>query len=335
MLLAFAAVLLCLMVLTGIALLACWEAIHAGQPLWSGIYSLLSVVLGLIICVLVDVLLSAPPPPDGVCLPRAAAGDFYRLLDHLAGRLGIEPIREVFVTGDMNAQIMQRPAWGLCGPLRTHLLLGLPLIHSLSAPQLAAVLAHELAHVAAQRQGWSALGAYVRAWWARILERAAIRFEYIEDWVDRGSDHYCERMLRLARMEEFEADALAAELVGKELMGEALIEVSLKACFLEHDYWPRIQARTQIRPYREMGFGFEAGFVRRATAPEADLSEERARLSFHPSLRERLAALGTPMRMPTHDSPSAAQRYFGPLLPTLAWVFDRAWSDDLGRSQFD
>ncbi len=331
MLVVLAGVLFGLLALTMVALYACWEAIHAGQPLWSGIYSVLAVVLGLLACVLADVLLSAPPPPDGVRLPRATAIDFYRLLDHLSARLGIEPIGEIFITGDMNAQIMQRPAWGLCGPLRTHLLLGLPLIHSLSVPQLAAVLAHELSHVAAQRQGWSAVGAYLRAWWARTLERAAIRLNYLEDWVDRGSDGYCQRMLRLAHMEEFEADAVAAELVGKDLMGEALIEVSLKACFLEQDYLPRIQARSQIRPYREMAFGFEAGFVRRASAQESCLAEETARPSFHPSLRARLRALGTPWRMPTHDRPSAAQRYFGPLLPTLAWVFDRAWSDDGGQ----
>lgn len=314
-----------------------WAGIHAGQPLLTGLSSLLGVGLALAASFLADLLVRVPPPLEGVRLPRAAAADFFRLLDHLSARLQIPPIRRVWITGDMNAQIVQRPAWGLCGPLRTHLLLGLPLIHSLSAPQLAAVLAHELSHVAAQRQGWSAVGAHLRAWWARTLDRAASRSEIVEAWVDAYSGGFCERMLKLARAEEFEADALAARLVGKDLMGEALIEVSLKARFLEHDYWPRMVSRAAIRPYREMGFGFEAGFVRAAPAPDAGLYDDaervRPRHAFHPSLRARLRALRTPLRSPSHVRPSAAQRYFAPLLPALAWAFDRAWSDD-GRAHF-
>lgn len=321
-------------VASALAFVKVWGGIQAGEPLPTAFFSLLGVALALAAGLLADVLFSAPPQPRGVRLPRAAAADFYQLLDHLAACLHIRPIRHVLITGDMNAQIVQRPAWGLCGPLRTRLLLGLPLIHSLSAPQLAAVLAHELAHVAAQRQGWSGRGAHMRAWWARTLDRAASRSPYVEAWVDQHFGSFCERMLKLARAEELEADALAACLVGKELMGEALIEVSLKARFLENDYWPRMQSRAAIRPYREMGFGFEAGFVRAEPTQDAwlyegeDAGSARRRHSFHPSLRTRLRALRTPLRQPSQVHPPASQRYFAPLLPALASAFDREWAEE-------
>ena len=309
-----------------------WDAISAGQPFASGLWSLTGVTLALCAIALADVVFSAPPRPQGIRLPPAAAAELFRLLDNTAARLRIAPIRAVFITDDMNAHIHQRPVWGVVGPLRTYLMIGLPLAHSLSPTQFSAVLAHELAHVAAQRRGWSGVGGSLRAWGARTLDRASERFASISPWLDAKSLNLCLAMVRLARIEEFEADAIAAELVGHGLMGEALVEVSLKSHFLERDYWPNVeahraeQARSALRPYRDMALGVEAGFMRtvsdHAVAIE-DTAEER--FAFHPTLQRRLSALRVPCRVPEDNPTSAAVYFLRPLLPSLAWVFDRAW----------
>ena len=315
-----------------LALANSWAAISAGQPLASGLWSLAGVTLALCAIALADVVFSAPPRPQGIRLPPTAAAEFFRLLDTTAARLRIAPIRAVYITDDMNAHIHQRPVWGVVGPLRTYLMIGLPLAHSLSPAQFAAVLAHELAHVAAQRRGWSGVGGALRAWWARTLDRASARFASISPWLDAKSLNLCLAMLRLARIEEFEADAIAAELVGRGLMGEALVEVSLKSHFLERDYWPHVeahrtgQAQPALRPYRDMALGVQVGFMRtvsdHAVAIEGTAQQ---RFAFHPSLQRRLSALGVPCRVPEDDPTSAAVHFLRPVLPSLAWVFDRAW----------
>ena len=315
-----------------IALGISWASISAGQPFTSGLWSLVGVILALCAIALADIVFSAPSRPQGIRLPPEAAEKLFMLLDTMAVRLRIAPIRAVFITDDMNAHIHQRPFWGVIGPLRTSLMIGLPLAHSLSPSQFAAVLAHELAHIAAQRRGWSGVAGTLRAWWARTLERASDSLAPISPWLDTKSLSFCLAMLRLARIEEFEADSIAAELVGHDLMGEALVEVSLKSHFLEHDYWPHVEAhsaervRPSLLPYRDMALGVEAGFMR-TVSDHAVAIEETAgqRFAFHPSLRRRLSALRVPCRVPEDNPTSAAAHFLDPLLPSLAWVFDRAW----------
>jgi len=119
---------------------------------------------------------------------------------------------------------------------------------------------------------------------------------------------------------------------GPVLLGETLVELSRKAHFLEHDYWPRVQAlRTLdagsvVRPFREMGHGVAAGFSHAVVAadPELHASEARAH-PFHPSLRRRLSALRMRAAAQPVPSGSAAEHFFPGLLPSLAWIFDRAW----------
>lgn len=321
---------------TALALGRSWQAITAGLPLAAALWSLAAVVLVLGAGALGAALFGTPPAPHGIRLPRESAPDFFRLVDVIASQLGVAPIEDVRIVEDMNAQVLQRPAWGVAGPMRTCLMIGLPLAHSLSPPQFAAVLAHELAHLGVQRRGWDGFAAHLRAWWVRTLDRLSTGFPRAGRLLDGHSRRYCNAMLRLARIEEFEADAAAARLVGAGLLGDALVEVSLKSRFLLRDYWPRVVARgadpgrSAVRPYREMGLGVEAGFVRSAAETACALCEDEGDcFALHPPLRLRLRALRVPLRVPTGGAQSAARHYFAALLPTLAWVFDRAWWADV------
>lgn len=311
---------------------AAWSAIDHGQPLrtvaWVGLGLACfgSAVGG------VRALLRLAPQPEGIRLPRAAAEDFFRLLDDLARRAGVEPVEQVRITDEINAAVVQRPSLGLMGAMRTELLIGLPLVHSLSPAQFGAVLAHEFGHMAAQRQGLCGWGAYLRAWWMRTVDALLPGIPPALPWLARHGERLCRDMLRLARIEELEADAVAARLVGPVLLGETLVELSRKAHFLKHDYWPRVQAlrsvdaNSAVRPFREMGHGVAAGFSHAVIAadPEVHANELRA-YPFHPSLRRRLSALRMRAAALPATSESAAEHFFASLLPSLAWIFDRAW----------
>lgn len=328
---------------TVFALTHSWQALTEGAPLITLCWSLAAVISAYGAARLGVVLIVPPPVPQGVRLAREVAPDFYQLIDVLSSHLGAGRIDRVWITRDINAMVMQRARWGCVGQIDTHLMLGLSLVHSVSRSQLAAVLAHELAHIALQRKGMGKHGAHLRAWWLRALDAACDTMPLIEPFADRRLRSFYRNMLRLSRIEEFEADAMAAQLVGAGLLGETLVEVTLKERFLRQDYWPKVmaqsevRARPSIRPYREMGLGVEAGFLRPAAvraATEAlleggDEDGLEESLPFHPSLHERLRALHVPLRAAAANRPSAARHYFAPLLPTLALVFDRAWWHDV------
>lgn len=272
--------------------------------------------------------------PDGVRLPEVAARRLHRAVGRMSRRFGNPRVDAIWVTGDMNAAILQRPRWGCIGPMETHLIIGLPLVHSVSRRQFGAILAHEFAHLACQRQGSAVWLNHCRAWWFRVLDRCVEGGGWFGRLLERVTIGDLHAALRLARFEEFEADAAAARVIGPRLVAEALIEVALKERFLSEDYWRKVMAQSQfrprpsIRPYREMGLGVLAGFRRPSSAnPDIDalLAEHRFAPDFHPSLAERLTALRVRPAVSRADPLTAADAYLAPLLPGLAWIFDRMW----------
>ncbi len=272
--------------------------------------------------------------PDAVHLPRRVARSLHRKVDRMAERFGGVRIDAVWVTGDMNAAILQQPRWGLCGPMETHLLIGLPLAHSVSHRQLSAVLAHEFAHLAVQRKGAAAWGRHLRSWWFRVVDRCAESLPLLGPLLDRLTVGDLVAAMQLSRLEEFEADEIAAQMVGSGLVAETLVEVALKERFLMEDYWRGVMERTEaapsptIRPYRDMGHGMIAGF-RRPSEHEWGFDSlfegDDGAFEPHPSIPERLAALGAVPVLGSVVEHSAAVRLLAPLLPSLSRVFDRIW----------
>ncbi|MDR1228044.1 MAG: M48 family metallopeptidase [Azoarcus sp.] len=316
------------------AALGIWKGMGAQWPLAAFCCAALAFSGGGYMTVrLLSVLFVPLPAPEGVRISQEDARDFYRLIEGMAWALESDSIDYVWVTPDMNAAVLQRSRWGYLGRIETHLLIGLPLAHSVTCSQLVAVLAHEFAHLAVQRKGFGKHGALLRAWWLRALDKIGEVFPILGAQADRWLHGFYSNMARLARIEEFEADALATRLVDASLLGETLIEVSLKERFLMRDYWPRVlaqskvRARPLIRPYRDLGLGMAVGFLR--DARDDALVGDNSPQSLHPTTRERLSALRVLPQTSSEDLPSAATHYFAPLLLPLAWAFDRVWWQDV------
>lgn len=276
--------------------------------------------------------------PDGVMLERASAGSLHRLIERTATQFGGVAVHSVWVTGGMNAAVLQRPRWGLVGPMQTHFMIGLPLIHSVSDRQFPAILAHEFGHLVCQRQGLAAWECHVRAWWFRAIDRCIDDLPMLAGVLERCTAGYLDRARYLARLEEFEADLVAAQAVGAGLVAETLVEVAIKERYLSEDYWLQVLAQNAaepsqpMRPYRDMGLGMAAGFRRtvhhralRASMASAEICIEDP----HPSLSERLLALGILPDEVVVEEGEAAARHLSLMLPDLASTFDRAWHDCL------
>lgn len=276
------------------------------------------------------------PEPDGVPLERDSVESLFRAIDRVAGHVGGVRIDRIHITGDMNAAIMQRPRWGLVGPMQTFLQLGLPLVHSVSSRQLHAILAHECGHLVLQRKGFQAWGYHMRSWAFRVMEQIVDGLPFLPRALHRQFNAFTVTAARLSRLEEFEADWAAARIVGAPLVAQTLVEVSLRERFLSDDFMCRVMAQCgsmrapAIRPYREMGADMAAGF----RWPEADDGQLGVRSltgsgvaepGLHPPLSSRLAALGVRRVRASRHAGSAAEEHLAHILPQLASTFDRAW----------
>jgi Zn-dependent protease with chaperone function len=96
--------------------------------------------------------------PSGRRLSRTEAGPLYELVRTQARALRAPAVHQIILTDDYNAAAMQLPRLGLLGWPRNYVLVGLPLLQTLSPEQAAAVVAHELGHL---RGGHGRFGALV------------------------------------------------------------------------------------------------------------------------------------------------------------------------------
>lgn len=316
------------------ALFALWlvhEVALAGQWLPALSWTVVAALAVWFVLRLGACLFAANPPPVGVPLSRELAPSLYAMVDGFARQFGGTLIDFIWITGDINAAVLQRPRAGLVGRMETHLLIGLPLAHSVSERQLGAILAHEFGHLLCQRRAFAAWACHLRAWWFRAVDNCIERFPLCGAALDRLTIADVMQAQALSRIEEFEADRVAADAVGAPLLAQTLLEVAARERFLRCDYWVKVMAqcadlpRPSVRPYRDMGLGMVAGFLPSDQRGGCLGDECGSEDGLHPTLIERLDALREIPPLDTLVEDSVAERHLGPLLPRLAWELDRAW----------
>src|SRR5688500_11412745 len=108
--------------------------------------------------------------PEGLTVSAEQAPQLFKLIGRVRKRLKGPPIHHVVMTDEYNAAIMQLPRFGLFGGSRNYLIVGLPLIQTLTVEQFAAVLAHEYGHLSGAHGHFASWIYRVRMTWARILD---------------------------------------------------------------------------------------------------------------------------------------------------------------------
>ncbi len=294
----------------------------------------------------VQALLVRLPPPAGEPLTRAQAPALFAVLDDMRRRMKGPAVHRVLVVDEVNAAVVQRPAFGLVGFARNHLLLGLPLLESLPPDEALAVVAHEYGHLAGSharfgawiyrlRNGWGTIQAFTEQMqgWLAALVRPLVR------WYAPYFNAYT---FVLARANEYEADAASAELVSAAAASRALKRVNLVAPQYERFVGRTFErVRDDAEPPADRSQRWAEQAVRPAEAGDAQrwladaLDREGDVADTHPVLRLRLAALAAaadgaadPQALPPPAiGPSAAQAWLGPVLPELRRRFESAWAE--------
>ncbi|HAX74761.1 MAG TPA: peptidase [Cyanobacteria bacterium UBA11372] len=284
------------------------------------------------------------PPPAGLPLSRQQAPRLFALVNELTAKLQAPRFHHILLTEDFNAGVRQRPRLGVFGWYQNYLIVGLPLMQALSQSQFRAVLAHELGHLSGNHNRFN-------GWIYRIQTTYALMFERLHQSGHEGSSVLFDSFFNwyapffsaysfvLRRMNEYEADRCAAELAGEKNAAEALINVEVKARFLESSFWPDVfkKVQHQIEPpattYSQMFTAMEAsGNCENATKWLAQaLAEKTNNADTHPCLSDRLTALGysqakqQKITLPPPVKTSAAQQLLGEVLNQLTAGFDADW----------
>lgn len=276
--------------------------------------------------------------PDGIRLRPKDAPALFKMLGTVRKKVDGPRLDEVYLDDAFNAAITQLPRRGLFGGHVNRLHLGLPLLMALDGPRVAAVLAHEYGHLRGHHGRFAAWVYRSRQSWAR-LNAQLDGDDGAASWLTtRFMSWYVPRFLAqtfaLARQDEYEADRIAASLVGPQVAGAALIEISVKGDWLARAFWRQhwLGAATHALPQGP----FKAMRHLLASPPEAAHASEALRQALrrpsnfddtHPGLKDRLEALSADLSLPAWSSRSALS-LLGPHAERSIAHFDQRWCRD-------
>ena len=283
------------------------------------------------------------PPPQGYRLRRKDAPELFALLDELRGRLRSARVHRVLVTDEFNAGVAQVPRLGMLGLHRNYLLIGLPLMKSLTPEQFKAVLAHEFGHLAGGHGRISNWIYRLRLSWARLLATLEQRkswgsflFKPFFEWYAPYFNAYS---FPLARANEYEADRASVRLTSSRAAAEALTGSNVVGSFLGERYWPGIHRKADELPQPSFapfsGMGGMASEIEEKSAREwlaRAMAAPTGVDDTHPALADRLKAIGQEPRLALPSPGAGSDRLLGAALAPITDEFDRRWREAIQPS---
>jgi Zn-dependent protease with chaperone function len=276
--------------------------------------------------------------PTGLEMRPAERRKLFATIEEVRKAVKAPPVHAVLMTNDLNAAVVQIPRLGLLGWQQNHLILGLPLMQLMTLEEFKAVLAHEFGHLSGAHGRFGAWIYRIRESWTRLNERlqqeqhwGSFLFVPFFGWF---APKFAAYSFVQARQQEYEADRVAADAIGSARLATALIRLDLKGRELNQVFWPAIYEKTadeaapSAAPFSHLAKKDRRGFL--PEAPEhlkQALTRKTDTADTHPSLSERIAAIGQPGRVPSGPTESAAEALFGGALPFIADHFDTEWRE--------
>lgn len=326
-----------------VVLLALGALVVVAAMSGSGVLLKLLIPIGALIFVIGRSLWVKVEPPSGIKLEQGEAPRLDELIADTRDTVDGPHVHTVLVDGDLNAGVVQVPRFGVFGGQHNYLVLGLPLMQALRPEEFHAVLAHEFGHLSKSHGRFGTWIYRVRGTWWKLLGTleeqrhfGSFVFRRFFEWYAPYFNAYS---FALARAHEFEADRAAVAAAGGPAAGTALARLNVAARYLDVSYWPKLYARSsrEPEPPRSAFAGLQTELATTGRLPEAaqwvdqDLRTEATTTDTHPSLADRLAAIGVSVeevkRRVTETAPeeSAAERYLGPHAAQLVQQLDEAW----------
>ncbi|MAS94146.1 MAG: hypothetical protein CMO55_13200 [Verrucomicrobiales bacterium] len=244
------------------------------------------------------------PQPGGLLIDEQEFPFLHQKVKELRKPLKLRK-KEVhlLIDWEFNAYAASRPKFGLFGPERFYVCLGLPLIGTLNEEQLTAVLAHELAHLSRKQRRMSSRLFRIDGTWSELLVR--LEKHRISGFPFRAFTKWYVQYLGAAglvafRAAELEADDLAAAAVGDRAMAEANLRVATRGALVVAPYWEFVWSKA---PTVELpAVKSVSGLIQRLKEPISledavielrwSLGERTRATDTHPSLFERLQRQG-------------------------------------------
>lgn len=244
------------------------------------------------------------PKPQGVLLKKQEATELYALIKKIRKATRCPKIHYIMLNSEFNAFISERPSIGMFGWYRRYLVIGVPLLLTLTEEELKGVIAHECGHLS-KAHGKSNVKIYrAKTVWeniAREFDKENTRGSFLADgFIQRYLPALNSIYFSASKQHEYEADKISMAVVDKQTFINALLKVSLYSSLIENKFWSEMRRMSQniSNPVDDVFFRLEneaANFIPEEiinSYVDNFMSYHSLPCSSHPSFVERMEALG-------------------------------------------
>ncbi|WP_312476348.1 M48 family metalloprotease [Neobacillus sp.] len=216
------------------------------------------------------------------------------------------------------------------------MLIGVPLISSLTREQFTSVLAHELAHISHSDTELSSIIYRVRMTWAQLMtsleqneQFGTFLFRKFLKWY---YPRYSAYTFVMARQEEYAADAAAARVTSPEAVRDTLCAMSVNSPYYFRNYMGDLFeecSKTNELPKPYSSFFNKAQELDQSIAVDfftEELERKSSVTDTHPCLLDRLKAIGMEPVMPKNQE--SAIEYFFANPNSIFQFFNQVWLEN-------
>ncbi|WP_148716280.1 hypothetical protein [Chitinolyticbacter meiyuanensis] len=276
-------------------------------------------------------------PPSGRTITANEAPELFRTLDKIRRKTGAPAPAAVIVDDAYRAALVEQARFGPFGGYRHYIVIGLPLLLSLSSSELAAMLTMEHGRFCARQGRFAIWVCRLRRLWnqlySNLQQENGVLGEFVARFYLWYIPHFQAYALTFAREQEARATERAAAVIGSHATASALTKLTLFGRFHDEHYWPAYWRQADHRadppcgPYAGLAEGYRQG--ERIWRSSRWLKEALARKPEYddpdPGLSQRLAQLSQEARPTAWPRQSAGEKWLGVTLGKLVAEFDREW----------
>ena len=283
-----------------------------------------------------------PAPPPGLTLTEDKAPELFALVQRLSRHYKRPAIHRITVTGNYELDIVKTPRWAWPVWMSNTLVVGLPVMQSLSPVQFECMVARRIGQFSMQHNVLTNWLYQLRTIWPqyRALYRGqkGIGFEPLKWFFAVYTPFYLAVTRHAARQDEYSADTYAMELYNDEQVREMITADSLCRWYLRNQYWPAVYKAASGNPKN-----MPSPHARIASAVYVSLNGDRLQSLMKkvirhkpspratvPSLQNRIENIGhDKARMGQRTTETAAAHYLGASMKNVIALIDRLWQQNL------
>lgn len=339
---AIVAVAILLLILTVAGFLAIIRFTNSINRITLGFFFLIVAILIVPIAVIFEAIWKAltikVASPVGLPLNRKEFPELAQLVDRLAREIGVENLRRILLVPEFNASVVQVPKYGAFGFADNYLMIGLPLLQSISSNQLTAILSHEFGHLSSNHSKFDAWIYRLSIAYSKLLansnsqDSSGAIFKVFLNWYVPLLNAYS---FVLRRRNEYTADNFAVKIAGASSTADALILIDVYSLNLDEQFWSMVyhSVHEEAEPPADV-FARLGSFVKEdieinkaQDLLERCLLETTNYADTHPCLRDRLQAIGytNKINLPPRVDLTAAEKYLGNSLDRVTQQLNDIW----------